>query len=131
MPKLKKVDHVHLCVPNRLQAERWYCDVLGFKRVKSLESWFTGDGPLTLENGEVHLALFESCSSVGNTIAFLVDFYGYQEWKKHFQHHELDYSESDHELSWSIYFYDPYGNPFEITCYEYDKISALHKKLTR
>ncbi|MBL8165294.1 MAG: hypothetical protein JNJ61_25145, partial [Anaerolineae bacterium] len=25
----------------------------------------------------------------------------------------------DHELSWSIYFNDPWGHPFEVTTYEY------------
>jgi len=29
----------------------------------------------------------------------------------------------DHEVSWSIYFEDPDGNPYEITTYEYDALA--------
>jgi catechol 2,3-dioxygenase-like lactoylglutathione lyase family enzyme len=28
----------------------------------------------------------------------------------------------DHDVSWSIYFTDPYGNRLEITTYDYDEI---------
>jgi catechol-2,3-dioxygenase len=28
----------------------------------------------------------------------------------------------DHDKSWSIYFNDPYGNPFEITTYDYETV---------
>ncbi|MFN7136382.1 MAG: VOC family protein, partial [Thermomonas sp.] len=30
----------------------------------------------------------------------------------------------DHDLSWSLYFQDPDGNPFEITCYEHAALAA-------
>ncbi len=30
----------------------------------------------------------------------------------------------DHRVAWSLYFSDPDGNPFEITCYDYDALSA-------
>ena len=30
----------------------------------------------------------------------------------------------DHGLSWSIYFRDPWGYPFEITTYEYEAVKA-------
>jgi hypothetical protein len=28
----------------------------------------------------------------------------------------------DHDLAWSIYFNDPYGHRFEITCYDYEYV---------
>ena len=28
----------------------------------------------------------------------------------------------DHQVAWSLYFSDPDGNPFEITCYDYDSL---------
>ena len=30
----------------------------------------------------------------------------------------------DHEVSWSLYFSDPDGNPYEITCYEYAELAS-------
>jgi catechol-2,3-dioxygenase len=33
----------------------------------------------------------------------------------------------DHQVSWSLYFSDPDGNPYEITSYTYDQLGAqLH-----
>ena len=31
----------------------------------------------------------------------------------------------DHQFSWSLYFSDPDGNPYEITSYDYAAIAAL------
>ncbi|MFM2485224.1 VOC family protein [Celerinatantimonas yamalensis] len=122
MPQLLKIDHVHIYAPNRLVAEQWYKKVLGFKRVKTLECWFDVGGPLTIENGGVHIALFESNELTSTTVAFAVDASNYIDWKAHLSTFGVIFSESDHELSWSIYFRDPYGNPFEITSYDYELI---------
>lgn len=123
MPKLEKIDHIHIYVPDRLRAEKWYRDVLGFTRVESLERWFLEGGPLTLGNGGVHIALFESDTLVNTTVAFSVDALNYEAWKLQLDKHCIGFSESDHALSWSIYFSDPYGNPYEITSYEYEEVS--------
>jgi catechol 2,3-dioxygenase-like lactoylglutathione lyase family enzyme len=69
IPAFDRIDHIHLYATNRNQAEQWYADVMGFKRVPELEAWAEG-GPLTLSNssGTVHIALFEApaqpCRSV-------------------------------------------------------------------
>ncbi len=122
MPKLDKIDHIHIYAPDRLSAEQWYKEVLGFTRVQSLECWFLEGGPLTLENGGVHIALFESDILKNTTVAFSVDATNYVEWKVQLDKHGIAFRESDHELSWSIYFNDPYGNPYEITSYEHEEI---------
>ena len=49
-PKLNGIDHVHIYIANWSDAEDWYGNVLGFKRVEALMAWAVKDGPLTLEN---------------------------------------------------------------------------------
>tara|TARA_B110001452_G_scaffold180243_1_gene151337 strand:- start:1121 stop:1504 length:384 start_codon:yes stop_codon:yes gene_type:complete len=122
MPELEKIDHIHVYVPNRLDAEHWYQEVLGFTRIESLASWFTDGGPLAIENGGVHIALFEGQSAVTTTVAFSVDAANYLAWKVNLDSHGINYKESDHDLSWSIYFKDPYDHPYEITSYDYQDI---------
>lgn len=122
MPVLQKIDHVHIYVPSQLEAEMWYEKVLGFERVKALESWFVDGGPLTIANGGVHIALFENSSLKSTTIALSADLINYQQWKAVLAENNVQYKESDHEFSLSIYFSDPYGNPYEITTYEHLKV---------
>jgi catechol-2,3-dioxygenase len=123
MPTLEKIDHIHIYAPNRLVAEKWYQDVLGFTRVKSLESWFSDGGPLTISNGGGHLALFEHNNKNSTVIAFAVDETNYHLWKEQLTIKNIFFIEDDHDLSWSLYFSDPYGNPYEITSYCYDEIT--------
>lgn len=33
----------------------------------------------------------------------------------------------DHDVSWSIYFTDPDGNPFEITTYDYEAFKTARR----
>ena len=127
IPKLQGVDHIHVFVPDRPKAEKWYEDVLGFRRAANLEEWAVGGGPLTIEDseGSTHLALFERESQHNHTtIALKVDGQGLLEWQAHLSETlETKMDLVDHELSWSIYFSDPYGNPFEITTYDYEWVS--------
>ena len=60
-PKLSGIDHVHVYVSDRDEAESWYLDVLGFRSAEAFRVWATPEGPLVMENpeGTVHLALFE------------------------------------------------------------------------
>ena len=46
-PRIQGIDHIHVYVPDRPQAEEWYREVLGFERVAALEDWSAGGGPLT------------------------------------------------------------------------------------
>lgn len=122
-PKLESIDHVHINVADRKLAETWYRDYLGFSRESSLESWAVGRGPLTLVNddGSIHLALFESAGIQNTVIAFKTSAKGLREWITHLGTKGIQVDVADHGLSWSIYFRDPDGNPFEITTYEYSE----------
>ena len=73
----------------------------------------------------MHLALFERESPHNHaTIALKVDGQGLLEWQAHLSDAlEIKIDLVDHQLSWSIYFSDPFGNPFEITTYDYEWVS--------
>jgi catechol 2,3-dioxygenase-like lactoylglutathione lyase family enzyme len=127
-PKLTGIDHIHVFVSDRLAAEDWYRRVLGLVRAPALESWAAGGGPLTVsdESGRVHLALFErprqGCRSVVALGASGVDFLS---WLRHLESTLGRRLEPvDHEFSWSLYFEDPDGNPYELTSYEHSAIEA-------
>lgn len=122
LPELEAFDHVHIYVADREAAEAWYSRVLGFTRTRELEFWATDGGPLTIQNrnGSIHLALFERpAQPCRSTIALRVSAAYYVAWRSHL----LDalpgqVSEEDHQASFSLYFSDPDGNPYEITTYE-------------
>lgn len=130
-PDIQAFDHIHVMVSDRPAAEAWYARVLGLKRVPELAVWAADGGPLTLgdASNQIHLALFErppqACRS---TIALRVSAQAFVAWQAHLEAElgmppELE----DHDLSWSLYFSDPDGNPFEITTYEYKETGArLH-----
>lgn len=122
-PKLNGIDHIHINVSDRSKSERWYKDVLGFTRVPELEFWAVDGGPLTLtdERGRVHLALFESDKVQNTTIALNVSSTDLAAWIGHLLAHGIEVKPVDHEVSWSLYFRDINGNPFEITTYEYNE----------
>lgn len=122
-PNLKEIDHIHVFVADRAAAEKWYANVLGFNRVAELEFWAADGGPLTIGNssGTVHLALFErptvKCRS---TVALGTSCSEFIAWRAHLTKVFGQPAEAvNHEVSWSLYFADPDGNPFEITSYEY------------
>ena len=129
-PLIESIDHVHVFVSDRSASERWYSEVLGFKRIADLAFWAADGGPLTLQDqgGRVHLALFErpreNCRS---TIALRASGQEFLAWQRHLASKLGGLPKlEDHAVSWSLYFSDPDGNPFEITSHEYE---ALAKRL--
>jgi catechol-2,3-dioxygenase len=127
IPSFQRVDHIHVYVADRAAAEAWYASVLGFSRIPELEFW-AGDGPLTVTDasGTVHLALFErapqKCRSVLALAASATELLA---WRAHLAGALKQPIEVvDHQVSWSIYFTDPDGNPYEITTYEYRELAA-------
>jgi catechol-2,3-dioxygenase len=128
IPAFQRIDHIHVYVTSRPAAEAWYASVLGFSRVPELELW-AGSGPLTLvdPSGTVHLALFEreaqKCRSVIALGASAAELLAWQAHLAAALGHPLELE--DHQVSWSIYFHDPYENPYEITTYEYAEITSL------
>lgn len=128
IPVFDRIDHIHVYVTDRNKAEQWYADVMGFSRVPELESWAV-DGPLTLQNpsGTVHIALFQApaqpCRSV---IAVSVGPNEFIAWRQHLVDKlKRPVEPEDHRLSWSLYFADPDGNPWEITSYQHAVIATL------
>ena len=125
-PKLNGIDHIHVYVANWDEAEDWYGDVLGFKRVEALKSWAVKGGPLTLENpeGNVHLALFERDGHAGSsTIAFGASGKEFLAWKTHLEGKGLDLRIADHKMAFSMYFNDPDKNMHEITTNDRDYVA--------
>jgi catechol 2,3-dioxygenase len=126
-PNLNGIDHVHVYVTDRVEAERWYRTVLGFERVEKFMVWATDTGPLTMEDasGTVHLALFEVDAPAGDTtIAFGATGEEFMAWKVHLEGRSLELRLSDHELAYSMYFRDPDQNMHEITTYDRDYVAA-------
>jgi len=128
-PSLDRIDHIHVYVTDREVAEQWYGEVLGLSRMAEFEGWATDGGPLSVANqaGTVHLALFERKPQPSrSTIAFGVTAPEFIAWREHLMA-SLDKPPKveDHELSWSLYFSDADGNPYEITTYEYRAVEQL------
>ena len=116
---------MHIYVENWGDAEEWYDEILGFKRVEKFMVWAVKNGPLTLENpeGNVHLALFERKDYPDTSaIAFGATGEEFLSWKAHLEDHGLDLRISDHKLAYSLYFNDPWGNLHEITTYDHDYV---------
>jgi catechol 2,3-dioxygenase-like lactoylglutathione lyase family enzyme len=127
MPRLERIDHIHVYVSDRARAEAWYARVLGLARIPELEIWAADGGPLTLADPShsIHLALFERPHSSNHaTIAMAVAAEQFIAWRAHLTT-ELGNAMAvvDHDLAWSMYFADPDGNPFEITCYDYAELA--------
>lgn len=125
--KFLTIDHIHIHVKNRTEAEKWYRTILRFERVNSLEFWSVDGGPLMLEDesGQIHLAMFESESIQNTIIAFKVTAQGLYSWISHLNNLGVCVDPVNHDISWSIYFSDPDGNPFEITTYEYNEFTNI------
>jgi len=128
-PTLERFDHIHIFVSDRAAAEQWYARVMGFTRVDALEFWAPDGGPLTISNrsGTIHLALFERpAEKCRSTVALAADATQFVAWRVHLTQVLARIIEpEDHQVSWSLYFTDPDGNPFEITSYDY---AALEPK---
>jgi catechol-2,3-dioxygenase len=122
-PSLERIDHIHVTVQDRAAAVAWYAKVLAFTPVAELSMWATDNGPLTIGNasGSIHLALFERAEvrNIG-TIAYAVSAAEFLSWQTHLSAMlAREIKAVDHAVSWSLYFSDPDGNPFEITTYDY------------
>jgi len=129
-PELNGIDHVHVYVANWGEAEKWYESVLGFKRVEKFMVWAVKNGPLTLENpkGNIHLALFEREDHPDTSaIAFGATGEEFLAWRTHLEDSGLKLRVTDHELAYSLYFSDPWGNLHEITTYEHDYVREHSK----
>lgn len=127
-PRLRGINHIHLNVPDKLTAAKWYEKTLGFRIVESMLSWNTATGPLTIEDesGRVHLALFASENyTPTSAIAFDASGEEFLLWKKYLEDSQLLQRCSNHKLAWSLYFTDPYGHSLEITSEDTETINRV------
>lgn len=120
-PALHGIDHLHVFVTDRPAATAWYARVLGMMPIAELARWAVDGGPLTIRDAadRVHLALFERPRQPNRaTIALRIAAGDWPAWQAHLGRQQVPSTFEDHGESWSIYFADPDGNPYELTCYE-------------
>lgn len=127
-PPLAGVDHLHVFVADRTAATAWYARVLGLRPVAALAHWAHGDGPLVLADadGRVNLALFERPPQPNRaTLALTLDAQQWPAWRAHLAAQPaLPVELADHGEAWSLYFTDPDGNPYELTCHDVAALKA-------
>tara|TARA_R110002072_G_scaffold56097_4_gene145522 strand:+ start:2773 stop:3135 length:363 start_codon:yes stop_codon:yes gene_type:complete len=116
--EFEKIDHIHIYVTDRSQAEIWYQNILGMQRVKEYEFWAVDGGPLTISNGGVHLALFTGSKSNTSAVAMKVTRQGFDQMRQHLNNQNVDFHFEDHDLAHSLYLTDPDGNEYEVTTYD-------------
>jgi catechol 2,3-dioxygenase-like lactoylglutathione lyase family enzyme len=136
--RVQQIDHVELFVPDQYEAAAWYEKVFGLHIMREFEFW-AKTGPLMMSSADAgtKLAIFQGDppydrALVGlHRVAFRVDGAGYMAFLDGIEALELTNHRGevltrgqvvDHDLAWSIYFNDPYGHRFEITCYDYEYV---------
>lgn len=137
--RLGRLDHVHLRVPDRAEAARWYGEHLGFEPVDEYAFWAEGfeGGPLQIsaDGGRTTLALFEAGPEhpmvpQQNGVAFSIEAEPFLAFARSLPG-ELDHLPGeplqpthlvDFDLCWAFDFGDPWGNRFEVNCYAYDRV---------
>ncbi len=137
--RVGSLDHVHIRVPDRAEAAAWYGEHLGFEPVERFDFWATAvdGGPLQIsaDGGRTMLALFEASEghpmvAQQTGVAFSVD----AETFISFVHSLPCAIENprgdaltpgdivDFDLCWAFDFVDPWGNLYELNCYDYTTI---------
>ncbi len=134
-----RLDHVHIRVPDRAEAARWYQEHLGFEPVEAFEFWATGfaGGPLQIsaDGGRTTLALFEATDDhpmdpQRTGVAFSVDADEFVRFARSLPcgidgplGRPLVVTDLvDFDLCWAFDLVDPWGNRYELNCYEYDRV---------
>ena len=136
-----RLDHVHIRVPDRAEAARWYADHLGFEPVEAFDFWATGveGGPLQIsaDGGATTLALFEATERqpmvpLRNGVAFSVDADSFISFARSLpcgidspQGEPLVLTDLvDFDLCWAFDLVDPWGNQYELNCYDHARVKA-------
>jgi len=138
--RVDQVDHVELLVPDRYEAARWYEQVFGLTVVPGYEFWAEDPGgPLMMssDGGSARLALFKGTPQGKEPptgfrlVAFRVSGAQFLAFLQRLNALRLsDHRDravtadlvSDHDLAFSIYFNDPWGNRFEVTTYDHEVV---------
>ena len=134
-----RLDHVHIRVPDRAEAAAWYAEHLGFEPVERFEFWAEGfeGGPLQIsaDGGATTLALFEATDGhpmvpQQTGIAFSVDADTFMAFARSLPGALMSTEGRplrpedlvDFDLCWAYELTDPWGNRYELNCYEYERI---------
>lgn len=137
--RMGRLDHVHIRVPDRAEAARWYATHLGFEPVETFDFWASGfeGGPLQIsaDGGHTTLALFEV--SEGHPmvpqqtgVAFSVDADMFMAFARSLPG-EIAASSGerlqvedliDFDLCWAFDLADPWGNQYELNSYDYERV---------
>ena len=130
-PKLQNIDHIHVIVSDRQKALDWYKNILGLKPSEEIIT-LPESGPLMIRNneGNINIALFKGTPKNNHAvIAFKVSGEEFINCHNKINDSLTKYIEIiDHDIQFSIYFKDPFGNPYEITSYDYDMLTELQLK---
>jgi catechol 2,3-dioxygenase-like lactoylglutathione lyase family enzyme len=139
--RMGRLDHVHIRVPDRAEAAKWYAEHLGFEPVAGYDFWATGldDGPLQIsaDGGQTTLALFEASGAhpmvpQQNGVAFSVDADTFVSFARSLPS-GIDNPRGgplvigdlvDFDLCWAFDLVDPWGNQYELNCYDYERVRA-------
>ena len=137
--RMGRLDHVHIRVPDRAEAAAWYGEHLGFEPVEAFDFWATGfeGGPLQIsaDGGETMLALFEAGEghpmvAQETGVAFSVDADVFilfarslpGEIRSPLGRPLVAGDVIDFDLCWAFDLADPWGNQYELNCYDYERI---------
>lgn len=134
------LNHVHLVVPDRALAARWYSDVLGFDPVPEFDFWATGidGGPLQMsaDDGQTMIALFEASEghatdARGAEAAFSVDAGTFASFARSLPDERIASRSGDplvaddvidFDLCWAYDLADPWGHVHELNCFDYEVV---------
>lgn len=135
-----RLDHVHIRVPDRDAAAEWYATHLGFEPVERFDFWANGidGGPLQIsaDGGATTLALFQTGEghpmiAQQTGVAFSVDADAFVAFARSLPG-EINGSQGtplraedlvDFDLCWAYDLADPWGNQYELNCYEYVRVA--------
>ncbi len=137
--RMGRLDHVHIRVPNRAEAVDWYCEHLGFEPVAEYDFWATGfeGGPVQIsaDGGKTMLALFEASEghpmiAQETGVAFSVDFETFAVFARSLpgainrpDGEPLRANDIvDFDMCWGYSLADPWGNQYDVDCYEYARV---------
>lgn len=136
-----RLDHVHIRVPDRTEASRWYAAHLGFEPVEAYDFWASGieGGPLQIsaDGGATTLALFEAGDGhpmipQQTGVAFSVDAASFMSFARSLPG-EIDHPSGarlqitdlvDFDLCWAYDLVDPWGNQYELNCYDHARVRS-------
>jgi catechol 2,3-dioxygenase-like lactoylglutathione lyase family enzyme len=134
--RIGRLDHVHIRVPDRAAAAAWYAEHLGFEPVAEYDFWATevDGGPLQIsaDGGGSMLALFEASDRAPMVaqeqgVAFSVDADTFIAFARSLPG-EIPRPDGealtiadlvDFDLCFAFDIADPWGNRYEINCYDH------------